>query len=202
MTESYDFYMARKTILEMLEDRKYPIDPTLKDVSFEEFHLFFEKKQIYFHVDAAKASDEEIPHRVYVLFFTESKSFGKKEYQTLVESMDIQVPSYSVIIVLKEKLNTVMKREHGSNLFENVEFFMLNELKFNKTKYPLVPKHTLLMEEEKEEILKRYSAKLSDMPVISKNDPIVRYYGGKSGQMFEITRSTKAGIVKYYRIVR
>jgi DNA-directed RNA polymerase I, II, and III subunit RPABC1 len=199
MTESYDFYLARKTILEMLEDRKYPVDPTLKEVSFEEFHMFFEKKQIYFHVDGEV---EGVPHRVYVLFFTESKTFGKKEYQTLMDSMDIDVPSYSVIIILKEKLNTVMKRELASSAFENVEFFMLNELRFNKTKYPLVPEHVLLSEEEKEDILKRYSARQSDMPVISKNDPIVRYYGGKVGQMFKITRKTKAGIVYYYRVIR
>lgn len=196
MSEVFEFYRARNTLLEMLEDRKYPIDPSIKDISFEEFNIYYEKRQINFHVD------REDGDRMYVLFYTESKTFGKKEYNTLMDSIDTTLPSYSVIIVLKDKLNTMMKRELEGELFHHVQFFFLYELQFNITKHPIVPTHKLLTEEQKQEVLKKYDSKKENMPIISKNDPVTRYYGGKNGDMFEIIRRTKAGLTYFYRIVK
>jgi DNA-directed RNA polymerases I, II, and III subunit RPABC1 len=196
MSDLYDFYRARRTILEMLEDRHYPVDPHAKELSFEEFSMFFEKKQIHFQVE----NDEG--HVLYVFFYTDPKTFGKKEYSSFLEQVDSTKPSYSLMIVLREKLNTVMKRELEGELFLNTEFFLLHELQFNKTKHPIVPQHIRMTEEEKQEVMKHYSAKLSNMPVISRNDPIVRYYGGKPGEMFRIQRRSSAGLVIYYRVVK
>jgi len=198
MSEVFDFYRARNTILEILEDRKYPIDTTIKDVSFEEFNIYYEKRQINFHVD----KQDEDKNRMYVLFYTDSKTFGKKEYNTLMDSIDTTLPSYSIMIVLKDKLNTIMKRELDGELFHYVQFFFLYELQFNITKHPIVPKHTILSEEQKQEILKRFEAKKENMPIISKNDPVTRYYGGKVGDMFEIIRRTNIGLTYFYRVVK
>jgi len=68
--------------------------------------------------------------------------------------------------------------------------------------HELVPKHRVLSEEEKEEVLKRYNAKLMDLPRILVSDPVVRRLGAKPGDVIEITRkSPTAGESKYYRVV-
>lgn len=66
----------------------------------------------------------------------------------------------------------------------------------------LVPKHRILGEEEKRELLARYNAKLVDLPRILITDPAVRKLGAKPGDVIEITRSSPtAGETKYYRVV-
>ncbi len=68
--------------------------------------------------------------------------------------------------------------------------------------HELVPKHRVLSEEEKEEVLKRYNAKLMDLPRILVSDPVVRRLGAKPGDVIEIIRkSPTAGESKYYRVV-
>jgi len=68
--------------------------------------------------------------------------------------------------------------------------------------HELVPKHRVLSEEEKEEVLKRYNAKLMDLPRILVSDPVVRKLGAKPGDVIEIIRkSPTAGESKYYRVV-
>jgi len=68
--------------------------------------------------------------------------------------------------------------------------------------HELVPKHRILSEEEKEEILKKYNANLTDLPRILVSDPVVRRLGAKPGDVIEITRkSFTAGESKYYRVV-
>ncbi len=68
--------------------------------------------------------------------------------------------------------------------------------------HEMVPKHRVLSEEEKEEVLKRYNAKLMDLPRILVSDPVVRRLGAKPGDVIEIIRkSPTAGESKYYRVV-
>ncbi|MCW1300948.1 MAG: DNA-directed RNA polymerase subunit H [Candidatus Nanoarchaeia archaeon] len=66
----------------------------------------------------------------------------------------------------------------------------------------LVPRHRIISEEEKRELLTKYNAKLADLPRILITDPVVRKLGAKPGDVIEITRSSPtAGETKYYRVV-
>ncbi|HHI01554.1 DNA-directed RNA polymerase subunit H [Thermococcus aggregans] len=68
--------------------------------------------------------------------------------------------------------------------------------------HELVPEHRILSEEEKEELLKRYRVKLSQLPQIKASDPAVQALGAKPGDVIEIKRkSPTAGVYYYYRIV-
>jgi len=69
-------------------------------------------------------------------------------------------------------------------------------------KHELVPKHRILTEEEKENLLKKYGVKLSQLPRISPKDPAAKAIGAKPNDVIEITRkSPTAGETKYYRVV-
>lgn len=70
------------------------------------------------------------------------------------------------------------------------------------TKNELVPKHILLNENEKEELLELYKITLRQLPRISMNDHVVKTLDGKIGDVVKITRkSTVAGESVYYRVV-
>ena len=70
------------------------------------------------------------------------------------------------------------------------------------TKHELVPKHEILSEGEKQEVLDTYDATGSQLPKIHITDPVIELIGAKSGNVIRITRkSPTAGTAVYYRIV-
>ena len=65
-----------------------------------------------------------------------------------------------------------------------------------------VPKHEIMAEEEKVELVKRYNSSHDLFPQILFSDPVVRQIGAKPGDMVKITReSPTAGVSEYYRYV-
>lgn len=69
-------------------------------------------------------------------------------------------------------------------------------------KHKLVPKHILLSEEEKEELLKKYGITLRELPRILSSDPMAKVLNAKVGDVIKIIReSPTAGVSEYYRVV-
>lgn len=70
------------------------------------------------------------------------------------------------------------------------------------TKHNLVPKHELLKEKEREELLKKYGITLRQLPRILENDSLVKFLNAKIGDVIKITRNSEtAGETVYYRVV-
>ena len=67
---------------------------------------------------------------------------------------------------------------------------------FNITKHRLVPKHIILEEQKKKEIIKLYGNKL---PLIRNDDVVVKFIGAKIGDIIKIIRKNPHSL--YYRIV-
>ena len=68
--------------------------------------------------------------------------------------------------------------------------------------HKLVPKHEILDEKEKKEILAKYKIQPYQMPQIKSNDPAVKAIGAKPGDMLKIIRkSATAGVHIAYRYV-
>lgn len=66
----------------------------------------------------------------------------------------------------------------------------------------LVPKHILLSEKEKEELLKKYGITLKELPRILSSDPMVKALNAKVGDVIKIIRkSPTAEVSEYYRVV-
>uniref|UniRef100_A0A6C0F6A0 RNA polymerase subunit H/Rpb5 C-terminal domain-containing protein n=1 Tax=viral metagenome TaxID=1070528 RepID=A0A6C0F6A0_9ZZZZ len=81
--------------------------------------------------------------------------------------------------------------------------FTINELSFNVTKHVLVPKHILIKSREfKKQLLKQMQCKDSNLPLISINDPVAKYFGASLGDLFKIERVDENAIITpYYRLV-
>jgi DNA-directed RNA polymerase subunit H (RpoH/RPB5) len=70
------------------------------------------------------------------------------------------------------------------------------------TDHNLVPKHEIMSDEEKKQILARYNATEEQFPFLFSTDPVVREIGAQPGNMVRITRvSDTAGETVYYRYV-
>ena len=69
-------------------------------------------------------------------------------------------------------------------------------------KHELVPKHILLSDAEKEELLKKYGITVRQLPRILSTDPAVTKLECKVGDVIRIERkSMTAGESIYYRVV-
>ena len=70
------------------------------------------------------------------------------------------------------------------------------------SKHELVPKHSIVSEKGKREILKKYGVSLRQLPRILSSDPMVIKLGAKPGDIIRIERkSPTAGKTIYYRVV-
>jgi len=70
------------------------------------------------------------------------------------------------------------------------------------TKHYLVPKHIILSEEEKKELLEKYKVSLSDLPKIKISDPALKNLNVKPGDVVKIIRNNPwIGEEIYYRVV-
>ena len=70
------------------------------------------------------------------------------------------------------------------------------------SKHELVPKHEILNDAHKAELLKNYGIVLRQLPRILETDPMVMHLNAKVGDVIKITRkSATAGEAEYYRIV-
>ncbi|MEM5836220.1 MAG: DNA-directed RNA polymerase subunit H [Candidatus Aenigmatarchaeota archaeon] len=74
--------------------------------------------------------------------------------------------------------------------------------KINVEKHELVPKHIILTEKEKNEVLKKYKVSLKQLPRILITDPAIADKNPKVGDVVKIIRkSPTAGEAIYYRVV-
>lgn len=70
------------------------------------------------------------------------------------------------------------------------------------TKNEMVPKHVLLTDSEKQELMDQYKITLRQLPRILVNDVVIQNLGGKVGDVVKIVRkSSVAGESLYYRVV-
>lgn len=138
---------------------------------------------------------------IYV-FFPDEQKVGVdtvRRYKDIMKENNIK----RAIIVIMLKITPFAKTDIITSLNEfYIEIFSENELLINIVDHKLVPKHELLSIEEKKELLDKYSCKETQLPRISIEDPVAKYYGLKKKDVVKITRiSETAGYTNYYRIV-
>ncbi len=74
--------------------------------------------------------------------------------------------------------------------------------KLEVDKHQLVPKHILLTEREKEDLLLKFGITLRQLPRISLEDAAIKEMNPKIGDVVKIIRkSVTAGESEYYRVV-
>lgn len=67
-------------------------------------------------------------------------------------------------------------------------------------KHTLIPKHEKISEDEKLKLFEKYNITFKELPKIIKNDPAIRHFDVKVGDVIRITRkSPTAGRAIFYR---
>ncbi|MFP3950582.1 MAG: DNA-directed RNA polymerase subunit H [Candidatus Bathyarchaeia archaeon] len=84
----------------------------------------------------------------------------------------------------------------------NIELIPATIPTFDIFEHHLVPRHEIVSDEEKAELVKRYHAEPYQFPWMKSADPISVILGAKPGDILKITqKSETAGISESYRYV-
>jgi len=135
------------------------------------------------------------------VFFPDEEKVGVKPIRILVERMKAE-GVVSAIMVLRQGVTSLAKQAvlEVSDSF-SIEHFREAELLVDITEHTLVPEHIVLTTSEKNELLKRYRLRETQLPRIQLADPVARFYGMKRGHVVKIIRpSETAGRYVTYRI--
>ena len=199
--EQSRLYKVWKTLNEMMEDRGYEKNKNA-NMNKEEFIQEFSKQAklngVFIKIDP---NNPDNVFRTYFEYNPDPK-LNMDTIKNLVEFMKSFNKINSGILISAGKLTQQAKlRIMEINTHIPVETFSIGELVVNITKHVLVPKHILLKPEEKDQLLKRYRIKPSQLPKIFITDPVAKYLGLKRGDVVKIVRfSETAGKYITYRI--
>eukprot|EP01101_Sappina_pedata_P003505 TRINITY_DN1399_c0_g1_i1.p1 TRINITY_DN1399_c0_g1~~TRINITY_DN1399_c0_g1_i1.p1 ORF type:complete len:211 (+),score=96.57 TRINITY_DN1399_c0_g1_i1:211-843(+) len=200
-------YRIYKTLIELLEDRGYLVAQQQKDLSEDEF---IERYKLTNSGGTVARNGLFLLHRkkddpsqqIFVFFPEEEKKVGIGPINRYLNQMAEEGVG-KAILVLREGLTSFAKQNLAKvGPHHTIEHFVEQELLVNITKHQLVPKHVLLNDEEKKQLLAKYKLKDSQLPRIQQTDPIARYFGLTHGQVVKVIRpSETAGRYVTFRLV-
>ncbi len=202
-------FKSREVIIDMLKMRGYNTS-MYDNFSINEIELMFkgcEKKTTSELGSLDINVSNKFGGKLYVKYLLASK-LRSNNFKLLIDDMieNYLVSGDEVLFILKDNVNNMDSFDSmlesyltTKNIF--IQIFSLDNLMFNITKHKLVPKMRILTEEEKNKVLKTYSASPEQMPQILKSDPQAKFLGVRKGDMCEIIRASEtAGNALTYRM--
>ncbi|KAL6710583.1 DNA-directed RNA polymerases II 24 kDa polypeptide (RNA polymerase II subunit 5) [Coniothyrium glycines] len=141
--------------------------------------------------------------------FNSDENVGLKQLRDFINHLTQNSFYGGAMITVKPMTGMALRllRASGANVLTEgpkggVEVFVEQDLLVNITKHELVPKHVLLSAEEKQQLLKRYRLKETQLPRIQSSDPVAKYLGLRRGAVVKIIRKSEtAGRYASYRWV-
>jgi len=190
----------------MLRDRKY-IVPDKFDLTLDAFkqnHCEQKTLRLLRSELTILVCKQDDPSDYLSVYFPDDAKVGVKPIRQYYEHMKQEKIQKAIIVVIQGM--TPFAKQALSELCNvskvHIEQFTENELLVNITEHILVPKHVLLTEKDKKELLAKYKLKDTQLPRMQQQDPVARYYGLQRGQIVKIIRpSETAGMYVTYRIV-
>ncbi|GKV40786.1 hypothetical protein SLEP1_g48389 [Rubroshorea leprosula] len=185
--ESQRYYLARRTLLEMLRDRGYAVPASEINRSLQEFRATHGQDPDVERLRISVVHKSDLSKRIQVVF-AGSRIVKVSGIRLIAASLANRESLTGLILVLENHITN--QALNALDLFQfKVEMFQITDLLVNITKHVLKPKHHVLTEEEKQSLLKKYSIEEKQLPRLLKKDAIARYYGLERGQVVKVSYS-------------
>lgn len=195
-------YKSRKNILDILSRRNYDTSG-YDNFNINEVQIMYNKNQLDMLLE------KESGEKIYVKYHITGKLRDNHINDYIDDLFNIEE-----ILEKKDELLIIIKDQNINHTLE--EFMRLTYIKygifiniikmkmfmFNILDHSMVPEHKILNDKEKKDIYEKYNIiNDSELPEISRFDPVAKALGIRPGELCEITRSSKTSVTsKYYRL--
>ena len=197
-------YNSRKNLLEILEERGFSV-ANYSNFSITDVGILTENNQLDMLLENSTTNK-----KIYVKYYV-TKLIKPQNIYDIVEDL-FHLES---ILEKKDDLMIVIKDEPNDTLLENIKdiwtsdkiyisLVNIKRLQFNILKHTLVPKHTILTDDEKELFMKKYNIlDNSQIPDISYFSPVSIVIGLRPNDVVKIERASRTSITSdFYRICK
>lgn len=196
-------YKSRNNILEILESLGYKISD-YSGFSINEIDAMFVNQQLDMLI-----MHKSSPVKTYVKYFLTSKQMRPQNLDEIIEDLfvieNVLTKSDTLVIIMEEEPNETLLTKL-KYLYDHDGVFVvvhnIQRLQFNILKHKLVPPTSVLVDEEVAELRVKYNLKeLTQLPEVSRFDPVSLAIGIRPGQVCKILRSSATALdYEYYRI--
>ena len=201
-------YKSRMNLLDMLEQYGYNVADYV-NFSTNEIDAMFSQQQL----DMLMTNENGT--KCYVKYFvsnqTQTKTMRVQTLDEIIEDLyfteGVLKKQDTLIVVIDNDPNDTMK-ERIQYLFDHdeiyVNMFNIKRLQFNVLKHEKQPKAFILTEEETKQFMKEHNVKkLSELPEISRFDPLAMAICLRPKQIVKLYRKSPTALVSvYYRVCK
>ena len=202
-------YNSRKITLQLMEKQGYNIND-YANFSINEVNSMKQNNQLdmLLEISDDKVTPEFPKKKIYIRYYLASRP-APKNIQEMIDDLYVLTETLkktdTLFIIIKDEPNETLINEikhiwEADGIFIVIE--SIKRLQFNILEHILVPPHRVLSDSEVETMMKRYNViDKTQLPNISRFDPVARVIGLRPGQVCEIIRPSKTSIESlYYRI--
>lgn len=224
-------YNARKNLLDLLKAQGYDVEGYtnfgVNEVNamyaHKQLDMLVETKSPSSSSEKSKEADKNKTNKKAYIKFHLEKMLSTGHISDLIEDLyvlgaggeigglGISTNANDTVLTEKDMLVIVTKQEvktmnqYLNQLFLQGRFIVLlslDRLQFNILNHQYVPPHTILSKEELDEMMKKYNVgDKSQLPDISRYDPVALAIGMRPGDVCKIDRPSKSAIHStYYRV--
>jgi DNA-directed RNA polymerase subunit H (RpoH/RPB5) len=197
-------FKSRQNLLKLLSQQGYDIKD-YEEFSVNETHIMYNNKQLDMMLTSQKEGETK---KVYVKYHL-AKTLRRENINDYIDDLynleQVLTKTDTLVIVIKQEphdtlLNILNQIWEQDGIF--IIIYNLDRLQFNILDHEYVPKHIILNVDEINEMKKRYNiTNNTDLPEISRYDPVAQAIGMRPGQICKIIRPSKTAITAdYYRL--
>lgn len=199
--DTTSLFKSRVNLLNLLNEQGYDVND-YTEFSPNEVHIMNANKQLDMLLTKDNKSKAYIKYHLAKTLRRENINNYVDDLFNLEEVLNKQ--NDCLIIVIRQELNDPLMNIlndiwNQEGIFITV--FNIDRLQFNILEHDYVPKHTILNEDEVNQIKKEYNiVDTNDLPQISRYDPVALAIGMRPDDICKIVRPSKTSITtNYYR---
>lgn len=208
-----EIYKSRNTLIEIMRHRGFDTE-TQQGFTYSEVAIMALNNQLDMiftkplELESSENTEISDSKKVYVKYNVSSTIRRPIVMTDMVEDMftidEVLTKNDDLMIITIEDTNDTITRlieKLWCNDSIYVSIVNISRIQFNILNHRLVPKHTVLSDSDKLTVMTRYNIRnISQMPVISRFDPVANVLGVRPGEIVHIERPSKTAITSdYYR---
>jgi DNA-directed RNA polymerase subunit H len=198
-------FKSRQILLKLLSAQGYDIKD-YEEFNVNDVHVMFNNSQLDMLMSTTE--DRDTKKKIYVKYHL-AKTLPRQNINEYIDDLfnleQILTKGDTLMIIIKQEpheplLNILNQIWEQDGIF--IIVYNLERLQFNILEHEYVPKHVIMNETEITEMKTRYNIKnLTELPEISRYDPVAIAIGMRPGDVCKIIRTSKTAITSnYYRI--